>query len=265
MRATNGKRVRKYVYDVRLGDNKAAALYRGDEKLWPTLSDTVYSCVLDVNELEGSVDKAYWVHALDAVEKLGKTADCSMNLRAGGREYTLNAAGVWRADFDGRATVVFGDNGPLWEKLQPGDAVEVVARIPARNGERLVIKGYETWKTLSWEWPLIAGARFGMELSNFSRKRSTYSYFRMVKSLPSGREWNAYKGSQKHVRKPLTKEDLIKEPSLQPGDTTCSCEVMTSGGCYYDPSKGQFQYVFPVWPAFTRVFRFKVSAVTRHG
>ncbi len=264
MRSTNGKRVRKYVYDVRLGDNKAMALHRGDEKLWPTLSDTVYSCVLDVNELESSVDKAYWVHALDAVEKIGETADCSMTLRAGGREYTLNAAGVWRADFDGRATVVFGNDGPLVDKLRVGDEVEVTARIPARNGEQLLIKRYNGWVTLSWEWPLIAGTRFGMILRNFSRKRSNYSSFGMVKSLPSGRGWNANKGNQKHASRPLTRGDLIKEADLQPGDMACSCEVMTSGGCYYDPSKGQYQYAFPAWPAFTRVFRFKVSAVTRH-
>lgn len=104
-----------------------------------------------------------------------------------------------------------------------------------------------------------------MELRNYSRKRSTYSFFGTVKSLPGGMEWNANKGSQKHVMQPRTKEDLIQEADLQPGETACSCEFNTSGGCYYDPGKGQYQYAFPVWPAFTRVFRFRVSAVTRHG
>jgi hypothetical protein len=39
-------------------------------------------------------------------------------------------------------------------------------------------------------------------------------------------------------------------------------EVATSGGAYYDPMKMQFQYVYPVWPAFSRSWSMKVLGVT---
>ena len=131
MRVTFGKLVRRYVYDVRLGERKVSALYLGDKKIWPTLRDTVYSCVLDVAAVEGALDWAYWLHALDAVGKLGASAECYMKLTAGGREYMLGSTfgGWYPAEYDGRATVVFGDNGPLWEKLQPGDVVTVQVRV----------------------------------------------------------------------------------------------------------------------------------------
>lgn len=262
MRVTNGKRVRKYVYDVRLGDNKAAALYHGDEKLWPTLSDTVYSCVLDVNELEGSVNRAWWLHALDAVSK-GVGSECYMKLRAGGREYMLGTTfGDWYlAEYDGRATVVFGDNGPLWEKLQPGDEVIVELRVPARESATV-------WAGNSVVGlPYLSGTRLRVQWTKGKEKKAAGCVFN-VKGVPSGRvHYGGWCDTSEHKRGLKTRilpenthkwRDAVYNDGMVTGDSALDVTVGVNGS-------GGGGRVTLLWPRFDKTIRFTVAAVTRHG
>lgn len=263
MRSTNGKRVRKYVYDVRLGDNKAAALYRGNEKLWPTLSDTVYSCVLDVNELEGSVNRAWWLHALDAVSK-GVGSECYMKLRAGGREYMLGATfGNWYlAEYDGRATVVFGDNGPLWEKLQPGDEVSVELRVPAR--ESAEFEGQSVCYL-----PYLTNTRMRVSFTKWKKKRHAGRRFEVGASAGNVVHYGGYCETSEHKRGNKTRVlpsnthkwyNRVYNNNMVVGETSLAIDTapIGSGG---GPGGG----VTFLWPGFITRLRFKVSAVTRHG
>lgn len=261
MRATNGKRVRKYVYDVRLGDNKAAALYRGDKKLWPTLSDTVYSCVMDVNELEGSVNRAWWLHALDAVSR-GVGSECYMKLRAGGREYMLGATfGNWYlAEYDGRATVVFGDNGPLWEKLQPGDEVSVELRVPAR--ESAEFEGQSVCYL-----PYLTNTRMRVVFHKGQKRRWAGRRFRVTGQAGGVVHYGGSCETSEHKRGKKTRVlpgnthkwyNRVYDNSMVAGETQLDIDTAAIG------SGGGGGVTF-LWPGFMTRLRFKVSAVTRHG
>ncbi len=256
MRVTNGKRVRKYVYDVRLGDNKAAALYRGDRKIWPTLSDTVYSCVLDVTAHEGGELWPYWLHALDAVGKLGASAECHMKLTAGGREYMLGSTfGNWYlAEYDGRATVVFGDNGPLADRLRVGDEVVVELRVP---GRRVVIFNRAiTGGSLEVDVhvPLLPGSVVGFSQSCAGKRN--WSFGRLaVSGAPSGEELLAFR-VDKQSRTWVTYSRVVQQ--VPAADSGWKAVFSLSGSGYLRDG-------FVSYPAFARRVVFKVSAVTRHG
>ncbi len=260
MRITNAALVRKYLYDARLGDTKAVALYHGDTKLWPTLSDTVYSCVLDVNEFTHSMEWAYWLHALAAVQSQCN-AECYLKLTAGGRDYMLGATfGSWyKADFDGRATVTFGDDGPPAERLSVGDTVTIEARIPARKselfeGEAVCLLPFLTDTRLSVEWykkqkRRYAGRRFtvtGLASSTVhfagTCETSEHKRGRKVRVLPGNtHRWH----------------NAVYNGQMQLGDSSLSVSTSPTG------SGGNGGVAF-LWPPFTKVFRFKVDVLTRH-
>lgn len=269
MRATNGKKVRKYVYDVRLGDEKAVALYRGDKKLWPTLSDTIHSIILDVAEWEDKLEWAYWLHALDAVAKLGASSGCYMMLSAGGREYMLNSTfNRWTlARYDGVATVVFGDNGPLFDKLRAGDEVKVELRVPVRYGVRVSAE-----PNLSAEAdvhaPWLPGTSLNVEVIKGQKRVSAGCNYRLT-GLPSGRVHiggNAQKDG--HCRGTYAGVALAQSVGVingrvsqyydgfVPGDTVLRVQNVS-----YNNASTSIQ---PVFPGFAVSVRFRVSAVIRH-
>lgn len=262
MRVTNGNLVRRYVYDVRLGEERAVALYHGDTKLWPTLGDTVYSCVLDVNALYGSLLWAYWLHALDAI-KWRCDGMCYIHLWAGGREYMLGSTfGKWNlAAYDSeRATVVFGDNGPLWEKLQPGDEVLVSLQIPPRtsvefDGTNVCYLPFISHTKLSVAWYkskkrkwagrsfCVAGSPSGTVHFGGSCETSMHKRLLYTRILPT----NTHKW-----------KDAVYNGAMVKGDTLLHIDSSALGS-------GIDGGVSLLWPGFTQSLKFKVSAVTRHG
>lgn len=272
MRITAGKLVRRYVYDARLGERNVSALYLDGRKIWPTLSDTVKSCVLDVAAVEGSLDWAYWLHALDAVGKLGAGKECYVKLTAGGREYMLGGTyGHWyEAEYDGRATVKFGDNGALWEKLQPGDEVEVEMRVPAReSGSMASVSAATAEEVFSLPWLPGTGLAFTV---GKGRKKTNADWDFTVAGQGSGTlhidgaaritghkrgDWATVVYARKmgvHQTMRFSWDDAYAA-----GDVGVLVRMVAhNGGTVIHKSR-------LLWPGFVRTIRFKVSAVTRHG
>ena len=134
---------------------------------------------------------------------------------------------------------------------------QVEAEIAQREGVEKVIRAYEYSYEISWELPLIAGSQFKIKLTNYSRKRSSYGAVTEFYSMPSGKAFPGF-GVSKHQRTRITGADTVKEGDVPVDDTACKALAYTSGGCYYDPSKSQYQYVVPVWPSFKKVFTLDV-------
>ena len=262
MRKTIGKLIRKYLYDKRLGTRRVVAIYRDGEKIWPTLRDTVASFVIDTNELEGTVDWAYWLHALDAVEKLGAGAECYIKLTAGGREYMLGETfdNWYLAGYDGRATVVFGDNGPLWDKLQPGDEVVVELRVPAREST-------EYNEEAVCYLPHLSGTKLRVVFSKGKKDKWAGRRF-TVTGQPGGVvHWGGSCETSEHKRGTKTRVlpgnthkwyKAVHNDAMVAGET--SLEVNTAGIGSATRSGG----VTFLWPGFSTQLRLRVSAVIRH-
>lgn len=262
MRKTIGKLVRRYLYDKRLGDRKVAAIYRGGVKVWPSLSDTAYSMVIDVNELEGSVNRGWWLHALDAVSK-GASSECHMKLTAGGRDYMLgNTFDNWYlAEFDGRATVVFGDNGPLMEKLHPGDEVSVELRVPARESSEF--EGQAVC-----DLPHLTKTQMRVVFSKGRERRWAGRRFRVTGQAGGVVHWGGNCDTSEHKRGEKTRVlpgwtkkwyNRVHNDAMVAGETQLNIDTTAIGSA----TRGLGGVTF-LWPGFTTRLRFKVSAVVRH-
>lgn len=260
MRKTIGKLVRRYLYDKRLGDRKVVAIYRDDVKVWPSLSDTAYSMVIDVNELEGSVNRSWWLHALDAVSK-GAGPECYMKLTAGGRDYMLGKTfdNWYLAEFDGRATVVFGDNGPLMEKLHAGDEVSVELRVPARESA-------EFEGQCVCYLPHLAKTRLRVVFHKGQKRRWAGRRFRVTGQAGGVVHWGGSCETSEHKRGKKTRVlpgnthkwyNAVHDDAMVAGETQLLIDTAAIGS-------GIGGGLTFLWPGFTVTLRFKVSAVTRH-
>lgn len=261
MRKTVGKFVRRYLYDKRVGDRKVSAIYLGDKKVWPSLSDTAASMVLDVTAAEGSVNWAWWLHALDAVSKRCD-AECYMKLTAGGRDYMLGATfGSWYlAGFDGRATVTFGDDGPLMSKLRVGDEVTVQLRIPARESA-------EFEGQCVCYLPYLTNTRMRVVFHKGQKRRWAGRRFRVTGQAGGVVHYGGSCETSEHKRGKKTRVlpgnthkwyNAVYNNSMVAGETQLDIDTAAIG------SGGGGGVTF-LWPGFMTRLRFKVSAVTRHG
>lgn len=262
MRISLGKLVRRYVYGVRLGEQRVTAIYHGDKLIWPTLSDTVYSAVLDVASIEDTLQGSQFWHALEAVQKKGAAADCYILLTAGGREYML-ARGFGRYDvaaWDGHATAVFGDNGPLSEALKAGDEVTLKLVVPETATTKAASPGQNVGFSHTWETRWLPGTTLVYSHYKGQKKVCAWASGKLT-AQPSGKlyvtaPWHNHPG---HGRPPylthVCKPDAGLVPSYADRLFTAAMQVGGSSG---------ITYCYMQFPKFTATIKLKVSAVTLH-
>lgn len=123
------------------GKRKVREIWQGDVRLWPDYSLRANALRLEV-PAEGTVEWAYWVHAVDAVTRLGASADCYLKLVVDGRVFYLidSPDGGEALALDGGA--VYYESGAAFPVGELGVEVTVEARVPER------IDGYpeERWR-----------------------------------------------------------------------------------------------------------------------
>lgn len=263
MRISLGNLVRRYVYGVRLGEKRVTAIYHGDKLIWPTLSDTVYAAVLDVASIEDTLQGAQFWHALEAVRSRGAAMDCYILLTAGGREYML-VAGFGRYDvaaWDGHATVVFGDNGPLSEALRAGDEVSLKLMVPESTTTRVASPRQNVGFSHTWETRWLPGAT--LVYSHYKGQKKVCAWASgTLTAQPSGKlyitaPWHNHPG---HGRPPnlvhICKPDAGLVPSYADRSFTADMQVGGSSG---------INYCYMQFPKFTATIKMRVSAVTLHA
>lgn len=241
-----------------LGDKPITEIWLGDKQIWPNTEGLARRIVVELPK-KGTRDWQYWVHALQATENKAAPNNY-MRFEHEGVPYYINhsADGTEPYRLDGNALTVELD-GILIDQL--GDYLEVEANIASREGETQVIKAYETTYAMDWDMPLIAGTQFKIKLTNYSSKKSSYGAVTEFYSMPSGKAFPGF-GVSKHQRTRITGADTVKEEDVPVDDTACKAQAYTTGGCYYIPSEGKYQYVVPVWPAFKRKFKLKIISVS---
>lgn len=261
MLLTLGKVVRKNVCGVRLGEERVAEVRHGGVLIWPTLTDTIARCVLDVTALDGTLAGARFAHALAALDELGASEECFVMLRAGGREYMLGSGfGLWDvAGWDGHATVDFGDYGPLGEALKVGDKVSLRLVVPSRHS---AVYGGEAVCAL----PFLEGTDLIVTWHKGQKKVRAGRSF-TVTGEPSGVvHFGGLCYTDEHKRHDQTRvlpgnthkwAEAVYDGSFVPGDTSLSIETETTGS----GSSGGVQFLFP---AIEATVRLDVVAVTYH-
>lgn len=262
MRVSLGKLVRRYVYGVRLGERRVSAIYHGDKLIWPTLSDTVYSAVLDVAAIEGTLAGAQFWHALEAVQKKGAEKDCYILMTAGGREYML-VDGFGRYDvavWDGHATAVFGDNGPLSDELQAGDEVTLRLVVPESMTTKAASPGENQPFSQTWETRWLPGTT--LVYSHYKGKKKVCPWANgSLTAAPSGKTyvvapWHNHAG---HKRSPYLVHVCNPAADLKPSyvDRLFTVNMQVGGA-------SAISYCYMQFPKFAATIKVKVSAVTLH-
>ncbi len=241
-----------------LGDKPITEIWLGDKQIWPNVEGLARRIVVELPK-KGTRDWQYWVHALQATQNKAAPNNY-MRFVHEGVPYYINHSpdGTEPYRLDGNALTVELD-GILIDQL--GDYLEVEANIKSRNGKTQTIKAYGMTYTMEWDMPLIAGSQFKIKLINYSSKHSTYGAVTKFFSMPSGKAFTGFY-VMKHQPVRITKADTVKEGAVPVADTACKAQAYTTGGCYYIPSEGKYQYVVPVWPAFKRKFKLKIISVS---
>lgn len=133
MKVTLGAQQRKFVYDVRFGERPVRRIMYGGLQIWPDETARVAKMSVDMSAFDGTLDGAYWLHAIDAVQA-GSNGSCHMLMRAGGRDYMIQTTyDSWKRAVYSAGNIDFLGDGPMREKLRIGDRVTVKLVIPQRQ------------------------------------------------------------------------------------------------------------------------------------
>ena len=265
MRVTKGEHVRRYVYDMKCGRVQVKRLMRGRRQLWPTDEERVANMALDLNLPDGSIAGAYWQHALNLVGSMSSER-CYMRLIAGEREYNLQTTyGVFNRAVLEHGEIDFGNKGPLAGMLRVGDMVKVEVRVPQHVGVTVAAVENQRGEGVT-ELPWLPGTFLRVRVTK-GRKRASAGCRFEVSGEPServhirgyaqknghcrGTYWGEAKGPEMRVINGIVQkfDDVYEE-----GDT--GVKVC---GEWYGAGSGE---LVPVFPAFSWVFNFKVTALT---
>lgn len=132
MRVSNGTRfINSFVENVCLGDAAVSHVCLGDSQLYPEDTSSMRRLTVEL-PAAGSLEWAYWVHAVAAVQDL-VTPKRYMQLTAGGERYMVHSSfnALPSVMFESNGVFLFyPDEGASLHSVSPGDSVEVKAVIP---------------------------------------------------------------------------------------------------------------------------------------
>lgn len=265
MRVTYDRHVRDYVYDMRLGTQQVRKLMYGARQIWPTDEERVATAALDLRLPDGTLDGAYWQHALTLVGA-ASSETCHMRVEAGGRLYNLQTTyGTWNLALLNMGVLNFGDKGPLVNALRVGDLVKVRAVIPVHDGVRASAgenAGCESVGYLPW----LPGSSLGVLLHKGRKKSSAGVGFSVV-GQGSGRvHINGFAQKNGHCRGSYWGEAWARGGGVINGWVHSGNDEYAEGdtglkvtGSFYNAGSGKLTVRFP---AFVREWEFEVTAIT---
>lgn len=262
MKVSLGQHKRKHVYDVLFGSKRVQRIMYGGKQIWPDVSGRVATLSIDMSTLDGTLDGAYWLHALEAVAS-GSNKDCYVKLRAGGRDYLLQTTyGTWKKAMYNAGVVDFLGNGPASKSLQVGDTVEVTMVVPEITTSS--IGGDKENYTKSARWNYKNGRYVTGQYPPTIPNTSVHGFFRLKNIF-------AYTGNRIIVQ--ASDESVLLDKSKQrtgrnktvdldwgtvgfkQGSTHVTLKVIPNKA--YGEWGGYF-----VYPEFTRTIQLKVADLT---
>lgn len=109
------------------------AHYRHGKKVWPEDENLKNSIIVELPE-EGSLDWAYWVHALARVEERGYSKDNYVRIKIDGKYYYVGAAPAGQKALQVRGGQFYYSDGRAVPQIAVGDTLTVEANVRENNG-----------------------------------------------------------------------------------------------------------------------------------
>lgn len=265
MRVTNGARfVNSFVEDVCLGNLAVSHVCLGDNQIYPEDTSSMRRLTVELPK-EGTLEWAYWVHAVAAVQDL-VTPKRYMQLTVGGEWYMV------RSSFNALPSVMFENNGVFLfypdegaslHTVRPGDTVEVKAVIPSIYDTPLSGDGAR-----SYTLPFLAGSGLYLRWYKGQKKKSAGVNFSMT-STSGGTVHIAGNGQKNGHGREICLESVAYTSvsrvvdgwtrqgvnAYRPGDTGVRVTLSSYNSAYGQVAR-------PLWPAFTRTFNLKILSIS---
>ena len=257
MRITYKEAKRRFVYNWKAGRTQAKRVMIKREQIWPGGEDRIRRVALDMSELEASIDRAFWEHALDATAAVASER-CHLGFTIAGRPYRVNTTykGIARAMYS-FGTLDFGENGPALSDLRVGDELELVAVIPERTS--LEYEGEGAVVPL----PFISDTQLRVRFNKNKKRRWAGRRF-TVTGRPGGVvhfggscETSEHKrGAKTRVLPGNTHKwyNPVYNDEMVPGEQELVIDTSAMGS-------GGGLGVALLWTAFRKVFKVKVTAI----
>lgn len=138
MKISHRRAAGKYVYDARLGDSRLRAIFLGDKKLYPDSSARIRMIRLDMGAWSGTLEGAYWNHALSAVsvasgamQYIRMHADRTYQVQTSFGHYPLAVC------TEGSCFTFAAGEGPLVQNIRLGDTAALRLQIPAMASQTI--------------------------------------------------------------------------------------------------------------------------------
>lgn len=256
MRITYKEAKRRFVYNWKAGRTQVKRVMLKREQIWPGGEDRIRRVALDMSELEASIDRAFWEHALDATAAVASER-CHLGFTIAGRPYRVNTTynGIARAMYS-FGTLDFGENGPALSDLRVGDELELVAVIPER--ESLEYDGSEVCVL-----PYLRGSQLRVRFEKEKKKKWAGRRF-TVTGRPGGVvhfggscETSEHKrGAKTRVVPANTHKwyNPVYNDKMVPGEQELVIDTSAIGS-------GGGLGVALLWPAFKKSFKLVVTAI----
>lgn len=269
MRVTNGTRfVNSFVENVRLGDLAVSHVCLGDNQLYPEDTSSMRRLTVELPQ-EGTLEWAYWVHAVAAVQDL-VTPKRYMQLTVGGERYMV------RSSFNALPSVMFESNGVFLfypdegaslHSVSPGDSVEVKAVIPVIDDTPLSIREQDGSGSRNYSLPFLPGTGLVLQWVKGQKKKSAGTYFTLSGS-GSGRAHIQGQGQKNGHGRGETVSSVAWPWSCRvvdgsthswlnafiDGDTTMRLTMQGYNSC--NALMGR-----PRYPAFIKTFQLKILSI----
>lgn len=256
MRITYKEAKRRFVYNWKAGRTQAKRVMLKREQIWPGGEDRIRRVALDMSELEASIDRAFWEHALDATAAVASER-CHLGFTIAGRPYRVNTTynGIARAMYS-FGTLDFGENGPALSDLRVGDELELAAVIPERSS--LEYDGSEVCVL-----PYLRGSQLRVSFEKEKKKKWAGRRF-TVTGRPGGVvhfggscETSEHKrGTKTRVVPANTHKwyNPVYNDEMVPGEQELVIDTSAIGS-------GSGRGVTLLWPAFKKSFKLVVTAI----
>lgn len=158
MKVSHEKHGQQFVYDCRRGDERLKRVMYGDVQVWPVEGHWVTGLALDMSEIDGTLDGAYWKHALRRVAE-GSSPDCYAALYVGGKRFQLQSTfSVWGLAMYSAGVVSFGESRLSRMSVAVGDRVRVWLEVPEEETE-VVSKVVNEEREVFYDVPWLPGTR----------------------------------------------------------------------------------------------------------
>lgn len=269
----NRSMFRRFVRHVDIGEAGVNEVWHGDTMLYPENTSLIYKLQL-VTPKEGTLEWAYWVHAVRAVtfSNALHTSNAQLQLDGISDQYWLGSnrpTGLFLASITEDGWITFRtDEGPCVSDIRDGDMLTLSARIPEHYDEPHTSGEQDVKSSVRWYNPYLPGTFLTLWWGKGQKKKSAGIRY-AVSGCPSNTQMLAGSGQKNGHGRGITVRAEAHPTACRvcntsnpasgndeyvPGDTGLTGTFQQFNSCYYLKAT-------PTYPKFEKVFNFKVKNI----